>query len=471
MNAEHASMWRNKTLLAAGFLLAIGAMPAVASDQELIIRNCNAQLCVLTYAARDSDADGVSDLDELAAGTDPYDAGSKPGPALQAELVLRRELPSAEMNLAQVVVLPTSFPDGSSLSKNKDALPARNDTLNSLGISSELLSSYGLNSSFGISVTPNGSNGIEVSNSFGGTAMVAGIPMGLISAGGSNGPSLAAITFFSETSKNRDKTYDFSADFGRTDDGWSTVQTIYTDSSLDQFGTFSDGNEVYVYQNSFDSDGNKTGSSTFYSVHSEDGDGSENLYTSYKELDSGGRETKSDTSNHQTNSDGSTTSTHTTTQHTYDKDGNRTGTESDQTIKSCDASGTCSTTSSHTSCGKSESSCNTVDTTPPKDEEYVDPDYQDPFVVDAASVARVASVLGSNIRFSDTPVEMVVTRWTFDENRPGGPMVILVDPEQSMNLMMSVGAMDYDKIGGNVTPAPEGMLPQPSWPLVPGNGN
>jgi hypothetical protein len=68
---------------------------------------CDATAClIVSPALRDSDHDGVSDSDEIAAGTDPYDPFSRPGLKVLVELASANELPSYAMTLGRFVVYP-----------------------------------------------------------------------------------------------------------------------------------------------------------------------------------------------------------------------------------------------------------------------------------------------------------------------------------------------------------------------------
>jgi hypothetical protein len=133
--------------LPAGLLL--GAPSAAAADDDglrLEVLRCQGGAC-LSYLATvdDSDGDGVSDDDERAAGTDPYDAASVPPVLDTLELGL---LPSVERGLAEIVVLPAQTPDGQDLEAFSALaavpLDTRADALTRLGISSDLLAQHGL---------------------------------------------------------------------------------------------------------------------------------------------------------------------------------------------------------------------------------------------------------------------------------------------------------------------------------------
>ncbi len=68
---------------------------------------CDATAClIVSPTLRDSDHDGVSDSDEIAAGTDPYDPLSRPGMPMLVELASANKLPSYAMTLGRFVVYP-----------------------------------------------------------------------------------------------------------------------------------------------------------------------------------------------------------------------------------------------------------------------------------------------------------------------------------------------------------------------------
>ncbi len=99
---------------------------------------CTANACLI-HDARDSDGDGVSDMDEVAAGTDPHDPWSRPYVGELLDLVGFAKLPSFAIGHSAVVLLPTRRPDGSPIFGGREGFPARESTLKRLGITSEML--------------------------------------------------------------------------------------------------------------------------------------------------------------------------------------------------------------------------------------------------------------------------------------------------------------------------------------------
>jgi hypothetical protein len=113
---------------------------------------CNDNICLIYHlASLDTDQDGVSDADEIAAGTDPRDARRTPSANQIVKVIAEGRLPSFSKGFSEMVVLPTKGPHG------KDLLPAsisvdRPSTLESLGISQESLSRHGIKQNDGFSI-------------------------------------------------------------------------------------------------------------------------------------------------------------------------------------------------------------------------------------------------------------------------------------------------------------------------------
>lgn len=169
--------------------LAVAAVPAIAeaADHKLrSVRTCDTSGCYLAWSVVDSDKDGVSDADEMLAGTDPYDASSRPPLPVLVELAEKGLLSSFEAGLGAFFVFPPELQSAIEKSKGVSGLFAafpliegQPDGLARLGISSELLKEHGIDASRqGLTI------GLDVgAKGKGPEKKVGGINMSLISAG------------------------------------------------------------------------------------------------------------------------------------------------------------------------------------------------------------------------------------------------------------------------------------------------
>jgi hypothetical protein len=127
-----------------------GCKPVPPPPRLESIRICDTSVCLFAHAVVDSDHDGVSDADELVAGTDPHDARSRPGLTVVVELAAGGKLPSFQAGLAFVQVMPVEIQAMREAGREVPVPPAipnspeRADTLTRLGISSGLLTEHGI---------------------------------------------------------------------------------------------------------------------------------------------------------------------------------------------------------------------------------------------------------------------------------------------------------------------------------------
>lgn len=112
---------------------------------------------VLVERTRDSDGDGFTDADEIAAGTDPHNRHSSPAILDILRLAGQGKLPSFENHQSIVAILPTATPDGRPIKTglpDKASIPAfggvkirdvRANALKAMGLSDDTLKGAGVN--------------------------------------------------------------------------------------------------------------------------------------------------------------------------------------------------------------------------------------------------------------------------------------------------------------------------------------
>ncbi|MET3425008.1 hypothetical protein BJ973_004220 [Actinoplanes tereljensis] len=146
-------------LTCGGLLLStVLAAPARADDgrrYELSdLRVCDLSACYLALAVVDSDGDGTADADEIALGTDPLDASSRPPLKLVLDATLDGKLPTYELGFGTWGVFPEEFVKGlekkwyagggSGLPSEVFGIPTRKDTFALAGIDAGLLKDAGI---------------------------------------------------------------------------------------------------------------------------------------------------------------------------------------------------------------------------------------------------------------------------------------------------------------------------------------
>jgi hypothetical protein len=225
-------------LLACTLPMSVGAIAPVRADEpEPRLLHCDSGACLrYLIVLEDSDGDGVSDVDEVALGTDPHDPASTPPVLGMISLAGIGRLPSFNTRFSEIVLLPDSAPDGTSLSAGPALAtafgPTRKDALARLGLTSGLLSEVGTSGSDPLSIVAAaesakaGPGGLEV--------RVGGMSLSLIST-------------------------DFSSDNVSTTNRWPSGTTTHVEFfavNEDELGTQTIS---FHYEISKDSDGNEVG--------------------------------------------------------------------------------------------------------------------------------------------------------------------------------------------------------------------
>lgn len=143
----------NSSLLASAIAVAIGltcfVRPAAAADPTLTYaRICDSSACYYAWNVIDSDGDGVSDADEIVAGSDPHDANSRPPLKVIATLIGKQMLPTFEFGLGQVILYPDKLQETieAGIQDPIAAFPLgkRKDGLTRMGLSPALLAEHGI---------------------------------------------------------------------------------------------------------------------------------------------------------------------------------------------------------------------------------------------------------------------------------------------------------------------------------------
>jgi hypothetical protein len=143
------------TLLSTLSLSTLSAPSAQAESRAHVKQTCASGVClVVVKAVVDSDGDGVSDDDEIAAGTNPQDPYNRPSPKDVLGLAAEGKLPSFNQHFTEVLVMPTEGPDGQALGI-ADSFPDRDDMMKLFGIGGDLLKTSGLDPRGGIRVAAN----------------------------------------------------------------------------------------------------------------------------------------------------------------------------------------------------------------------------------------------------------------------------------------------------------------------------
>ena len=173
-----------------GFGLLASVLFGCATYKPMAVKqHCQLGICLIYMEPYlDTDGDGFSDADERAAGTDPFDRDSYPSIKQLTRLIVANELPSYRHGMSELVVLPTTTPDG------RTFLPPawtvdRKSALERLGLTDAKLQTLGLAGTSGFRIQLEHPSSASESVPFTGFR-VGGIPISLIS--DSNGSGLTA---------------------------------------------------------------------------------------------------------------------------------------------------------------------------------------------------------------------------------------------------------------------------------------
>jgi hypothetical protein len=233
---------------------------------DTTLRLCDPTGCYVAWGAVDSDHDGVSDADEIVAGTDPHDPLSSPRLEVVVEIAAGRGLPTFENGLGAFVALPDEILqmerlDGDDL-LGAFAMPVRKDALSRMGISTDLLSEHGLSVEGGFTL------GLDGPGSEGSPApvRVGGIDISLVSAGAVEPPNHSYQQYGGVKNFSRQDKQHWTVEYhdGSRDDRAMGADGSYTSQHTNPDG--SAGNTTYVEQSGQSEDGGGWSSSVTETV-------------------------------------------------------------------------------------------------------------------------------------------------------------------------------------------------------------
>lgn len=178
--------------IATGIAL-MGAMPTAHAEAPELrqVRLCDMSACYYAWNVVDSDDDGVSDADEVVAGTDPRDPASRPPLPLLVEMIGAQMLPTFEFGVGKMVVRPAEL--HAALEKFGGTMPESPLAAFPLGERKDAMTRLGLDpkkvADFGISIESDGFTLVRGFNKETNVPerRVGGVAISHISAGGDGG--------------------------------------------------------------------------------------------------------------------------------------------------------------------------------------------------------------------------------------------------------------------------------------------
>lgn len=461
---------------------------ASADEPQPTLLHCGHDTCLAVSNAMDSDGDQVSDDDERAAGTDPYDAASTPRLPKLIDLMARDKLPSFQSGRTVLIVLPTMAPNGKSILGGAAALPGRQNTLAALGITGDRVA--GLNLSNGLAIgrsTKPASPGKP-------PMKIGGINMGLYAAGGSGKPMTSIVgTAVNLSPNNREPIDDITNSLPVSFHGATSGSSLFNFSggNKDMVTWYSNSTTQQAKVDSYDASGKLIGGSS-YSSSSYTTDGikttEERKTWSNTSNGTGGTEVATTT----TSADGATairdfnktetkkgaggsTITEKTSASTVYENGRPVDGTSTKVVTTC-KDGVCNNTVKtdvYTECP--DTACNGgTNAYVSQDDTSYDPstDLRRMGLTVAQTVNVSLAVLGGNITFGETPKEEILDEPPASTTS-NGPLVIFVDDDPSSNggsVLVGVGDPRKLKI---IEPRIDPNLPDPvesgTMPLQSGN--
>lgn len=382
------------------------------------LRVCDPTACYVAWRATDSDHDGVSDADELMAGTDPHDARSRPGLEVVVELASARKLPTFEAGLGSFLLFPPEIVEMRSEAR-PDVLGAfpvheRKDSLTRLGISADLMASVGVDPArsgmtVGLDQTT-GKDGLP-------GRRVNGMDVSLISAG-TDAPT---------------GTVPHGGVKGRHKDWFGDWVTDFNDGSSDTWSDEGGGHHVIEHTNA---DGSAGGTRDIHTSSSTSSDGTRTDTTSETATNGKGDVTSESSEETHTYPSGASSTIKVVIEYQRDADGNVTGTTVTTTVGYISADGEYGSQSKTVEqCDANGGNCTEVDyefqdSDTVDEEEHVNPDADDDTILTYEMVESTLRLRGAAIT--------VVQGWEAPrgDGEPTDPndrgTVILVDPEQQL---------------------------------------